>query len=228
MVPEETLAQCEENILAAFERKRKNNNKAEFLPPLLVAISGVPGSGKTTLARALVERLNTRRGDLQAANLPMDGYHFFRSELAQMPNPEEAFARRGAEWTFDVLQMIRDLRKLLETGELDGPSFDHATKDPVRASIPIRRCHQIVVAEGNYLTYVGTPEWAELVSLFDVKIFVEIDDLAISTERLTLRHMEAWGITREEAFSRAGGSDFVNAQLVAKTKGNADFCVPGA
>ena len=31
----------------------------------------------------------------------MDGYHYYRSELDEMSDPELAHARRGAEFTFD-------------------------------------------------------------------------------------------------------------------------------
>jgi pantothenate kinase len=68
--------------------------------PWLVGVAGVPGSGKSTLVRAVCERLNAR--DTPAVVVPMDGFHYYRRQLDQMPDAELAHARRGAEWTFDA------------------------------------------------------------------------------------------------------------------------------
>jgi len=105
----------------------------------LVAIAGIPGSGKTTTARAVIRILNTKYGkdgnddltrlpSLQTADVPsisapgaagpavlvaMDGFHLPRAALDQLPNREEAYLRRGAPWTFDVdrfVQFVRELR----------------------------------------------------------------------------------------------------------------------
>jgi pantothenate kinase len=194
--------------------------------PVLVAVSGVPGSGKTTLARRIVQELNksvgTNGGAEIAINMPMDGYHFYRYELDRLDNPQEAHRRRGAEWTFNAAKLLRDLQGLKATGRLNAPGFDHAAGDPVENEIHITSDHKIVVVEGNYLTYDGTDVWKSVIGLFDLKVFLNAD-LATSTERLTRRHMNVWGVPREVAAERAKGSDYENALLVQKTASAADM-----
>ena len=90
---------------------------------LLIAISGIPGSGKTTLAASVASGLNrkhhssyhTSHPNAPEANsdhpdpsqpdiayvVPLDGYHLTRKQLSLMPNAEEAIFRRGAAFTFD-------------------------------------------------------------------------------------------------------------------------------
>lgn len=71
-----------------------------------------------------------------------------------MPDPENAHARRGAEFTFDgegFLRLVQDLRKrvTLSSATIFAPSFDHAVKDPKENDIAILPSHKIVLFEGN-------------------------------------------------------------------------------
>lgn len=71
-----------------------------------------------------------------------------------MPDPANAHARRGAEFTFDgeaFLQLVKRLTEPLtdNTPTISAPSFDHAIKDPKENDIPVERTHRIVVLEGN-------------------------------------------------------------------------------
>src|SRR5207244_3462251 len=70
----------------------------------LVGISGIPGSGKTTLTDAL-HALRPNAGVL-----PMDGYHLPRSQL-----DAEGLRRRGAQFTFDAALFRADLERLRRT-----------------------------------------------------------------------------------------------------------------
>jgi len=47
-----------------------------------------------------------------------------------MKNPEEAHARRGAEFTFDSNRFVDDMRLASIYGHGSFPDFDHAKKDP--------------------------------------------------------------------------------------------------
>ncbi|KFY20421.1 hypothetical protein V491_03730, partial [Pseudogymnoascus sp. VKM F-3775] len=90
-------------------------NKVTELRPgsrYLVAISGIPGSGKTTLAQAITTRLNDSHAAFHpsspplAVYVPMDGFHLTRAQLSAMPNAAEAHRRRGAHWTFDPEKLL--------------------------------------------------------------------------------------------------------------------------
>lgn len=191
---------------------------------LLVAVSGIPGSGKTGLAKMMATRINQLyeaehpSSPLIATSLPMDGYHLTRAQLAAMPDPENAFARRGAAFTFDgekYLQLVQALRKPVtaETGAIYAPSFDHAVKDPVEDDIPIAASCRAVFFEGNYLS-LGKEPWSLAAGLMDELWFVEVD-FETARKRLIQRHVEA-GIAKDEdeADKRARENDLVNGREI--------------
>jgi pantothenate kinase len=155
---------------------------------------------------------------LIATSLPMDGYHLTRAQLAQMPDPEYAAARRGAAFTFDgekFLLLVQRLRERVttDTGDIRAPSFDHAVKDPVEDDIPIPATCRAVFFEGNYLSLNKEP-WNRAAGLMDELWFVEVD-FETARERLVRRHVEA-GIARDEAEAdkRARENDLVNGKEI--------------
>jgi pantothenate kinase len=91
---------------------------------LLVGIAGVPGSGKSTAAKEISRIINQKNSNM-AVVVPMDGFHFYRSELDAMPDPKEAHDRRGAPFTFNAEKFHRLLQQIKETGAAKAPSFDH-------------------------------------------------------------------------------------------------------
>ncbi|WPG98475.1 Hypothetical protein R9X50_00126600 [Acrodontium crateriforme] len=196
---------------------------------LMIAVSGIPGSGKTTLAAKVASRLNDLHHEklpglascsAVAAFVPMDGYHLTRAQLSAMPDPHTAHARRGAAFTFDApafLELVKKLREPLcpESGTIYAPSFDHATKDPVADDIPIAATARIVVFEGNYLSLgTGAPEWREAAEAMDELWFVDVAH-DVARQRLIKRHV-ASGIASDEteAARRADENDLVNGKEI--------------
>ncbi|KAK9320996.1 P-loop containing nucleoside triphosphate hydrolase protein [Lipomyces orientalis] len=190
---------------------------------VLIAVSGIPGSGKTTLGNAVYQRVNNlwndRSGSTRiAAFVPMDGFHLTRKTLASMPNAEEAIARRGAPFTFDpngLLQLVESLRRPLggESKSLFAPSFDHAVKDPVEDDIEILPTDRIIIMEGNYLHLQDEP-WHQIAALMDELWFVRVER-EIARQRIIHRHIEA-GIAKDEceAAKRADENDLVNGDYI--------------
>ena len=72
----------------------------------------------------------------------------------------------------------------------------------------------VVIVEGLYTLYDGDAHWAAARALFDLHLYLRVP-ADVATERLTARHMRAWGIPREEAFERASGSDRDNGVLAS-------------
>ncbi|KAM0715705.1 hypothetical protein Q7P37_009205 [Cladosporium fusiforme] len=200
---------------------------------LMIAVSGIPGSGKTTLAAKVAQRINDQfkeanpglaSGPDIATFLPMDGYHLTRAQLSAMPDPTTAHARRGAAFTFDApafLQLVKDLRSPLmpESQTIYAPSFDHAVKDPVANDIPIAPTSRLVIFEGNYLSLgSGAPEWKEAAEMMDELWFVDVPE-EVARNRLIARHVVS-GIAQneEEAGKRADENDLVNGREIVEGK----------
>ncbi|KAF8862414.1 kinase-related protein [Acephala macrosclerotiorum] len=223
--------------------------KFQSIPPnerLLIAISGIPGSGKTTLAAAVTSRLNTLHSKSSpssppiATTIPMDGYHLTRAQLAAMPNSEEAIFRRGAAFTFDAesyLTLVKKLRAPLilfdrsdpDVGTIHAPSFDHALRDPVENDISIPLTSRIVLIEGLYLSLgpsalpnpqfdTPSPAWAQAGNLIDTHWFISVP-LEVAGERLVKRHV-ASGICESEdwARKRVGESDLRNGREIIEER----------
>ncbi|CAI6338253.1 unnamed protein product [Periconia digitata] len=197
----------------------------------LIAVSGIPGSGKTTLAAMVSNRLNevhaaqspgTHNGSPLAAFIPMDGYHLSRAQLDSMPDPTTAHARRGAAFTFDgesFVDLVRKLREpiLPESQTLFAPSFDHAKKDPVANDIAIAPSVRLIVFEGNYLSLDRSP-WKDAAELMDELWFVEVD-FDVARSRLVHRHVQS-GVTENEeaAGRRADENDLVNGKEIVENR----------
>ena len=87
--------------------------------------------------------------------VPMDGFHYYRSELDQMPDPALAHARRGAAFTFNARAFMDCVRRIMAASPADGPiavpSFDHGRGDPVEGDIVVEPHHQLIIVEGLYV-----------------------------------------------------------------------------
>ncbi|KAF6767184.1 P-loop containing nucleoside triphosphate hydrolase [Kalmanozyma brasiliensis GHG001] len=187
--------------------------KVQTLDPserLLVGVSGIPGSGKSSLAVRLVSDLNATQPSL-AICVGMDGWHYPRSTLSTFPNPQEAFDRRGAEWTFDA-KRFADFVLLVKSNTSKthtAPSFDHAKKDPLENDVAVLPEHRVVVFEGLYCN-CEEGEWARAARGFDRRLVFEMDKDE-ARRRLVVRHVKT-GVAKdeEEAMWRADNNDLPN------------------
>ncbi|KAK3944401.1 putative kinase [Diplogelasinospora grovesii] len=188
---------------------------------ILIALAGVPGSGKSTVSAALLRAL-PYHGIENAVVVPMDGFHYSKAALSRFNDPDFAFRRRGAPFTFDVAGFLRLVMALKKTpvtsaGEpeviIHAPSFGHAIQDPVIDDIAISSRTKVAVIEGNYVLLNEGP-WSKVADLVDESWFVDVSP-DVAKERLVRRHLQA-GIeqTREAAAHRAEENDMPNGQLI--------------
>jgi pantothenate kinase len=187
-------------------------------------VSGIPGSGKTTLASVVAERVNQLEGAGSgfAICLPMDGYHLSRAQLAAMPDPATAIHRRGAAFTFDgdaYYRLVQTLRAPVNPNSptVYAPSFDHAIKDPVADDIAILPESRVIIFEGLYLNLDRAP-WNLAASLMDECWFIEVDR-SIARSRLIKRHV-ASGIVPDAAAAdhRITSTDFLNGDDIMENR----------
>jgi len=188
---------------------------------ILVGIAGSPGSGKTTLARAIVDRLNAG-GATVAVHLPMDGYHLANSTLDRLGIHD----RKGAIETFDGWGFIALLDRLRsESGHtIYAPSFRRKVDEGVAGEIAVEDSAEIIVVEGNYLLSDAEP-WAGVVDRLDAAWFCETPQ--VERERRLIDRHTRHGRTPEAATAWAREVDGANAVLIEQSRDRADLVVSG-
>ncbi len=184
----------------------------------VIALAGPPGSGKSSIAKAVVQLLNEQASIQYAIVLPMDGFHLPREALDALPNKAEAYARRGAAWTYDAVGVL-NLVHLLHQSKMNmsevilAPSFDHVLKDPFQGGIVVTPDNSLIILEGNWLLLDEEP-WRQISRFVDDTWFVDVAP-ELARERIAKRHIES-GIESswDEAINRAESNDLLNGDEV--------------
>jgi len=184
----------------------------------IIGIAGPPASGKSTLAEAVVQALNTREPSIipRAALLPMDGYHLDNRILES----RGLLARKGAPETFNANGFCDAVKRLsVATRESFHPKFDRQMDLSIANAITIHPETPVVIVEGNYLLLNSDP-WSTLVDVFAATVFVSppLDDLKDRLQQRWINH----GLDPAAAMQRATGNDLPNAELVLRESREAD------
>ncbi|KAG4443335.1 hypothetical protein IFR05_001204 [Cadophora sp. M221] len=216
--PEQTLCARVEALISLYPPSSRRR--------IIISLVGGPGSGKSTISAALAKTFNSRNTE-QLTVVPMDGFHYSKTQLSTLQLSECGFRRRGAPFTFDspsFVQLVHSLRDNPVT-EVDtpaygiyAPSFDHAVKDPVENDIFISSSQRIIVLEGSYLLLDEEP-WNQISQMVDESWFIDVAREVAKT-RLIKRHIQA-GIENnwDDALWRVESNDLLNLDLVIGNKG---------
>ncbi|MFC0528996.1 nucleoside/nucleotide kinase family protein [Phytohabitans kaempferiae] len=183
---------------------------------VMVGLAGAPGAGKSTLAQALVDRLEAG----SAAVVSMDGFHLAAEVIAGT----ELQARRGAIDTYDADGFLHLLRRLRSADEavVHAPRYAREIEDPIAAAISVPGHIRYIVVEGNYLL-AEPPVWRSARAQLDEVWFIDVaSELRLS--RLVERHV-AFGKSRDQALLWSHGSDEVNARLIDAGRAFADLVI---
>ena len=142
--------------LLAVELADKYLRSADLNPKgqTWIAIAGGPGSGKVShpetnirtseiilhykcMQSTLAAAVSARLGE-QSIAIPMDGFHYSRSQLKQIGSDpskpysyDELLARRGSPWTFDANGLVESLTKIYNEGVGALPIYSRQKSDPV-------------------------------------------------------------------------------------------------
>ena len=115
----------------------------------VLGIAGVPGAGKSTLTRQLLDRISECQGPGWVANVPMDGFHLADEQLRRLGRLD----RKGAPETFDAAGHAHLLERVrTETAtDIYAPGFDRTLEQPLAAALVVPPTARLVITEGNYL-----------------------------------------------------------------------------
>ena len=130
---------------------------------ITIGIAGGSGSGKTTVARVLRQRLESD----SIAYLPHDSYY---RDLANLPREQRARINFDHPDSLDTPLLIEHVKKLQHGEPIQMPVYDFATHTRTD-SVKIVQPKRVILVEG-ILIFVEE----ELRNLMDVRIFVDTPD----------------------------------------------------
>ncbi|KAA3643490.1 MAG: uridine kinase [Chloroflexi bacterium] len=130
--------------------------------PLVIGVAGGTGSGKTTIANVILERV----GPEQVAYLPHDAYY---KDLSGLPDKQRKAVNFDHPNSLDN-ELMRDHIRALKRGEtIYLPVYDFTTDSRTEETIPVGP-QPVIVVEG--ILIFAEPE---LRDEMDIKIFVDTD-----------------------------------------------------
>jgi len=128
--------------------------------PLVIGISGGTGSGKTTIANAILERV----GIDNISFLPHDAYYKDLRELSPAQRIEVNFDHPDS---LDTSLLIEHIKTLKQYKSIALPVYDFKTHSRTSETLPVEP--QPLILVDGILIFID----AELRELFDIKIFVD-------------------------------------------------------
>ena len=130
--------------------------------PLVIAIAGGSGSGKTTVAQAILQRVGPDR----IAFLQHDSYY---KDLTGLPPAQRAEVNFDHPNSLETELLIAHIEQLKAGHSVKVPVYDFSTDSRTGKTFVVNS-HRVIIVEG-ILIFTD----AALRSLFDVKIFVDTD-----------------------------------------------------
>ena len=152
------------------------NRQTSFPSRFILAISGPPGSGKSTISSLIANSL----GEC-AKIVPMDGFHLENQRLKDL----NLLHRKGSPKTFDAYGFLELIRNIRKKESLTFPIFNRDADETIKDAETLSPIHKIIIIEGNYLLLNKHP-WSDLKEYFDLSIYLEVSDIELE-KRLTDR-----------------------------------------
>ncbi|MBA4494852.1 uridine kinase [Paenactinomyces guangxiensis] len=129
--------------------------------PVVIGVAGGTGSGKTTVARKIVEQFTD-----SVVYLEQDAYYKDQSHLTLAQRIQTNYDHPLA---FDNDLLIRHLQKLLDYQPIEKPVYDYSLHTRSNQTVPLAP-KDVIIIEGILVL-----EDERLRNLMDIKIFVDTD-----------------------------------------------------
>lgn len=155
--------------------------------PLIIAVVGGTGSGKTTVASAIHQSVG-----LGAVLLDQDAYY---RDLAHLTLDERRQVNFDHPDSVDTELLVLQLEQLAAGQAIDKPTYDFAGHTRAAATVRVEP-REVIIVEGILLLAD-----ARLRDLFDIKIFVDVGDDVRFIRRL-LRDTRERGRTMENVIQQ--------------------------
>ena len=130
--------------------------------PLVIAVAGGSGSGKTTVARAIDEAVHR-----DSVLIEQDAYY---KDLGHLPLEERKKVNFDHPDAFDTELLIAQLQLLASGRAIEKPTYDYAAHTRAEGTVHVET-RDVILVEG-ILLFAD----ARLRQLFDVKVFVDVAD----------------------------------------------------
>ena len=181
--------------------------------PLVIGIAGGSGSGKTTVAQEILQRV----GPSRIAFLQHDSYY---KDLSGLPPAQRAEVNFDHPNSLETELLIKHIASLLDNQPVDVPIYDFATHSRTSQSFTVQP-RPVILVEG-ILIFAE----AALRAMFDVKIFVDTDSDIRFIRRLerdlTERHRTTESVIKQyQATVRP-----MHLEFVEPSKRYADVIIP--
>jgi uridine kinase len=139
-----------------------NHHMAERFIPLVIGIAGGSGSGKTTVAQTILQRVGPDR----ISFLQHDAYY---KDLSGLPPAQRAEVNFDHPNSLENELLIWHVQQLLKGVPVEVPIYDFSTHSRTDRTFNVKP-RSVILVEGILLYTEAT-----LRELFDVKIFVDTD-----------------------------------------------------
>jgi uridine kinase len=181
--------------------------------PLVIGIAGGTGSGKTTVANVILERV----GAEHIAYLPHDAYY---KDLHDLPVIQRAVINFDHPHSLDSDLLIQHIHALVAGEAVDLPIYDFKTHTRTKETYHIEP-QPVILVEG-ILIFTDR----EMRKLFDIKLFVDTDPDIRFIRRLE-RDIEERGRTTESVIQQYLATVRpMHLEFVEPSKRYADVIIP--
>ena len=186
---------------------------ADLPCPIIIGVAGGSGSGKTTVARAILDRV----GHDRIAHLQHDSYYRDLSRLAAEERARVNFVHPNS---LETELLVKHLEELRAWHVVDVPTYDFTTHRRTGHTMRVEPRHVILVD--------GILIFAEkaLCEMFDIKIFVDTDADIRFVRRLERDIAERGRTMRSVIDQYLGTVRPMHLEFVEPSKRYADIIIP--